>query len=155
MDQLNKFFSTFVIDKFSLESVAYHGVPVTYKNIAWKSDRETKFKNPKGFPGVLNAYAKPKYWFNKLNEISNDTDNNGMINQDFIVWMRVAAFPTFRKLWRILDRNSPQATNFKSGLPFGEYKLTIDYSMFSISFFFSILKKAILNDLSFIYCSKF
>jgi hypothetical protein len=38
--------------------------------------------------------------------------------------MRVAAFPTFRKLYRKLVREA----DFKQGLPKGDYELTIDYN---------------------------
>jgi hypothetical protein len=37
----------------------------------------------------------------------------GYTNQDFIVWMRTAALPTFRKLYRKLDQ----------ALPAGQYQV--------------------------------
>lgn len=53
--------------------------------------------------------------------------NNGFINDDFIVWMREAAFPNFKKLYGILDRGSSR--QFRDGLPAGEYSVAIDYSI--------------------------
>ena len=53
-------------------------------------------------------------------------DNNGLQNEDLIVWMRTAALPTFRKLYRRLDRKEE---GFGSGLPSGNYTLQVVYSM--------------------------
>ena len=52
--------------------------------------------------------------------------NNGYRNEDFIVWMRTAAMPTFRKLYRKLASNG--SGSFSDGLPAGTYRLTIGYS---------------------------
>lgn len=52
-------------------------------------------------------------------------ENNGLQNEDLIVWMRTAAFPNFRKLYRIIDHS---VTPFNEGLPAGNYKLNIQYS---------------------------
>lgn len=53
--------------------------------------------------------------------------NNGFINDDFIVWMREAAFPNFKKLYGILDRGSSE--QFRNGLPAGSYSIGINYSI--------------------------
>jgi hypothetical protein len=59
-------------------------------------------------------------------------ENNGYQNEDFIVWMRTAAMPTFRKLYRKLISN--ESATFSGGLPKGNYQLTITYSeIFSFS----------------------
>ena len=58
--------------------------------------------------------------------------NNGYLNEDFIVWMRTAALPNFRKLYRRVDHTKEDA--FKDGLPAGEYKLEIEYNYPVISF---------------------
>jgi len=115
-------------DKFSLTRVADGSkVPMNNKDIAWKSDREVKFKNPKGnLTLAFSKFEKPKYWTKPVTELDlNDASNNGFQNEDFIVWMRVAAFPVFRKLYRRLNRgNEP----YKAGLPKGEYKLEVTYN---------------------------
>ena len=59
---------------------------------------------------------------------NNADNNNGYENEDFIVWMRTAAMPTFRKLYRKLVLTGP--TTFQNGLPQGNYTLNIDYSKF-------------------------
>lgn len=56
-----------------------------------------------------------------------DPENNGFINEDFIVWMRTAALPTFRKLYRIITKKS----NVEPTLPSGNYELNITYSILS------------------------
>lgn len=58
---------------------------------------------------------------------SGNEDNNGFKNEDLIVWMRTAALPDFRKLYRRIDHT---ADKFKNGLPKGNYTLNVDYSMY-------------------------
>ena len=127
-------------------------VPVHNTGIAWSSDKQWKFQNPPNmkegmhllffvspcfscyffvcsqtsFPIAFQGYVHPKNWRKNIWELDlNNTNNNGFQNEDFIVWMRTAALPTFRKLYRILDRQVP---GFNSGLPAGNYSLKIQYS---------------------------
>jgi len=67
--------------------------PVTLRKdgIAWESDRNNKFKNPP--PGTAGIRVVADFE-----------------DEDFIVWMRTAALPTFRKLYRIIE--SPLVGNF-------------------------------------------
>lgn len=57
--------------------------------------------------------------------LDTEPDNNGFINEDFIVWMRTAALPTFRKLYRLIERKN----NFQPTLQAGKYSLDIAYSI--------------------------
>ncbi|XP_068708204.1 cell cycle control protein 50A-like isoform X2 [Montipora foliosa] len=123
-------------DTFTLKWLKQPSKPVTvgltFKDIAWKSDREVKFKNPPGDLKVaFRDYAKPPNWPRPVYELDvNDSDNNGFQNQDFIVWMRTAAFSKFRKLYRRIIRKG----DFETGLPKGEYQLDINYN-FPVSAF--------------------
>ncbi|KAG7157979.1 Cell cycle control protein 50A-like [Homarus americanus] len=97
--------------------------------IAWPSDRKIKFNNP---PGSLNSTGafknnvKPPYWTKNVYELDKqDPSNNGYKNEDLIVWMRSAAFPTFRKLYRKIDHNM---TGFKFSFPKGQYYLEVEYN---------------------------
>lgn len=51
-------------------------------------------------------------------------ENNGLQNEDLIVWMRTAALPNFRKLYR---RVKYEGSAFKGKLPKGNYRLEVDY----------------------------
>ena len=69
---------------------------------------------------------RPKNWQRNVMELDpNNTNNNGYKNEDLIVWMRTAALPTFRKLYRRIQHTG----DFASGLPKGTYELNIDYSI--------------------------
>lgn len=75
--------------------------------------------------------AKPTNWKKNLWELDEtDDQNNGLQNEDLIVWMRTAAFPNFRKLYRRIDHDQPE---YKDNLPAGNYTLDIVYSMREIS----------------------
>jgi len=64
--------------------------------IAWESDRQKKFKNPPAdTPGI---------------RVIPDFED-----EDFIVWMRTAGLPDFKKLYRIIDQD----------LPVGHYTVTL------------------------------
>ncbi|KAF5272102.1 hypothetical protein FQA39_LY01185 [Lamprigera yunnana] len=103
-------------------------VPLLKTGIAWDSDKNIKFRNPdapKGLKEAFKGFVKPKAWKKNIYELDDDDNNNGFQNEDFIVWMRTAALPTFRKLYRRIDHN---AKGYKDGLHRGKYILTIDYS---------------------------
>lgn len=90
--------------------------------IAWSTDTNSKFKNPESFDGTL----PPPYWSKPVYQLDPTTNrsNNGYENEDLIVWMRTAALPTFRKLYRRISRTDV----FAHGLPAGTYSLHINYS---------------------------
>ena len=138
LKQLNYLIS--FLDKFILtQKDTNTEVPWTAEYIAWKSDRETKFKNP---TGDISGFSKPPRWFQNVTNLGIEDKEIGvgvgLVNQDFINWMRVAAFPTFRKLYRKL--NHGKNTTFAHGLPAGNYKLTIQYSEFDNQSFIDFLR---------------
>jgi len=140
---------SFELDTLTLSFNGSQTVPVTNLGIAWTTDKAVKFNNPPNPPKC--RYKKNFFFYKKINFIwivfaenprppnwqytawdlggINNTDNNGYQNEDFIVWMRTAAMPTFRKLYRKLNStNSTNSTTFQTGLPIGNYTLTINYS---------------------------
>ncbi|KAE9556781.1 hypothetical protein FO519_000187 [Halicephalobus sp. NKZ332] len=66
--------------------------------------------------GVVNSSCWPK----KFYDLDEDIHNNGIENIDYFIWQNKAAFPSFRKPYRKLQRNNLQ---YKDGLPQGIYKL--------------------------------
>jgi hypothetical protein len=77
------------------------------------------YKSSHVFPDFDN-YVHPPNWQKNVTELDlEDPENNGYDNEDLIVWMRTAALPTFRKLYRKVELNS---------LPAGEYELHVNYS---------------------------
>eukprot|EP00803_Ostreobium_quekettii_P009699 evm.model.scf_357.5 EVM.evm.TU.scf_357.5 scf_357:52574-53170(-) len=72
------------------------------KGIAWRSDVEHRF----------GAYEPQN--FNNIPELRGGGEINGLVRDDehFVVWMRTAPLPTFRKLWGIIDRDVLQGSTF-------------------------------------------
>ncbi|NXW06459.1 CC50A protein, partial [Fregetta grallaria] len=68
--------------------------------------------------------TKPVNWPKPVYMLDSEPDNNGFINEDFIVWMRTAALPTFRKLYRLIERKN----NLQPTLQAGKYSLDIAYN---------------------------
>uniref|UniRef100_A0A4W5P2W3 Cell cycle control protein n=1 Tax=Hucho hucho TaxID=62062 RepID=A0A4W5P2W3_9TELE len=104
-------------------------IPLVKKGIAWWTDKHVKFRNPGGNDNnltvVFQGTSKPVNWRKSVYELDpSDPDNNGFINEDFIVWMRTAALPTFRKLYRIIHKK----TNMTPTLPLGQYILEVTYN---------------------------
>ncbi|XP_053560544.1 cell cycle control protein 50C [Bombina bombina] len=101
-------------------------VPLLRTGNTWWTDKNVKFKNPEG--DLTQAFAgtgKPPYWQKPAYLLDPDeSHNNAYINDDFINWMRVAAFPTFKKLYRRLSR----VQQFSDGLPAGNYSYSIEYN---------------------------
>jgi len=115
-------------------------VQVTGKGIAWESDKKYKFKNPieaKSPAELEKAFRdagtiKPMDWQKEIWELDlTDPENNGFLNEDLIVWMRTAALPNFRKLYRKVI----QEGEFATGLPAAkDYRLHIDYNYKVVKF---------------------
>ncbi|XP_024275574.1 cell cycle control protein 50A [Oncorhynchus tshawytscha] len=102
-------------------------IPLMKKGIAWWTDKHVKFRNPGGNPNLTSAFqgtTKPINWRKPVYELDTDAENNGFINEDFIVWMRTAALPTFRKLYRIIQKKN----NMTPTLPRGNYTLEVTYN---------------------------
>jgi len=101
-------------------------VPLHRTGIAWPSDKNIKYQNPPGnLKEAFSDFAKPINW--RLNIWELDTENpsnNGFENEDLIVWMRTAALPDFRKLYRRINHSG----TFEIGLPKGNYTLLIEYN---------------------------
>lgn len=98
--------------------------------IAWESDKKYKFKNPSGnLQEALKDTVKPRNWRKELWDLDPDNpDNNGLQNEDLIVWMRTAALPNFRKLYRKVDHSQEP---FEKGLVKGSYSFKVKYCKFS------------------------
>ncbi|CAF1288414.1 unnamed protein product, partial [Didymodactylos carnosus] len=115
-------------------TLVYSGqtVPLQNTSIAWSTDKNVKFQNPSDPDPYFRNHAKPPNWNKTAWQLDpTHEDNNGFENEDFIVWMRTAAMPTFRKLYRkLLTTSEP----FTKGLPSGTYELTIVYQYPVINF---------------------
>jgi len=131
--------NTFFNDVFKLNSATYQ---MQEKGIAWKSDVDDRFKQPKDFrseacsscddvacscdgeewsctepwrddDGTCFLYFYPDdntTWY--LHETYSPVINpiEGVTNEHFIVWMRTAALPTFRKLYGYIEEDIPAGT---------------------------------------------
>lgn len=102
-------------------------VPLLNTGIAWPSDRQIKFRNPDGvLKDALRDFARPKAWTRELWQLDEkNPHNNGFQNEDLIVWMRTAALPNFRKLYRRVDHSKKF---YEEGLGKGSYTLLVKYS---------------------------
>ncbi|RXM93385.1 Cell cycle control protein 50B [Acipenser ruthenus] len=111
----------------------YTEVLLDDNGISWWTDYNVKFRNPPEINGSLkNAFegtVKPLNWPKPVYELSTNPNNNGFINQDFLVWMRIAALPNFRKLYRRISEG-----NWSRSLPAGNYSLEITYNYPVLSF---------------------
>ncbi|XP_022250406.1 cell cycle control protein 50A-like isoform X2 [Limulus polyphemus] len=104
-------------------------VPLLNTGIAWPTDTTVKFQNPPGDVSTGEAFtktAKPLNWDRPVWQLDpSHSENNGYQNEDLIVWMRNAALPTFRKLYRRVDH---EKEGFKNHLPKGIYNLIVQYT---------------------------
>ncbi|XP_053255488.1 cell cycle control protein 50B [Podarcis raffonei] len=138
-------------DTFALYQVLRNGsmvsVPLDKRGISWWTDTNVKFRNPELVNGSLalafKNTTKPPNWPYPVYDLGNNTgpNNTGFVNEDFIVWMRIAALPTFRKLYARIRQG-----NFSVGLPRGTYQLNVTYNYPVLSF--NGGKKVIFSTLS-------
>ncbi|XP_045708028.1 cell cycle control protein 50C-like [Phyllostomus hastatus] len=123
----NSIFNDTIILSYNLNSSVRIKVPMLSNGITWWTDKFIKFQNPNSnnLPSAFAGTAKPPHWPKPVYELDKeDSGNSGFINEDFIVWMRTAAFPTFKKLHRRLNR----IQYFTEGLPAGNYSFNITYN---------------------------
>lgn len=118
------FNDTFIL--YQIDNGTQKPVPLDGKGIAWWTDYNVKYRNPSVTPlkNAFNGTVKPLFWSKPAYELdTSDPANNGFINQDFLVWMRRAALPNFRKLYRRITEG-----DYAKGLPAGSYQLNISYN---------------------------
>ncbi|OQV20929.1 Cell cycle control protein 50A [Hypsibius exemplaris] len=102
-------------------------IPLAKTGLAWSGEKAL-FKNPQGH--ALNEsyanYVAPPAWTKNIWDLDPETAfNNGLENEDFIIWMRPSAFPNFRKIFRRLDQS---VGPYSDGLPAGNYTFQIEYN---------------------------
>ena len=80
------------------------------EHIAWVSDRSTKFKKPTvetaGWnydDDVAKGVSSDYYHLSQMYPNFPNLQRDGVENEHFIVWMRTAGLPTFRKLYARID----------------------------------------------------
>ena len=98
----NSFFNdVFTVSNFELNE----------HDISWKYDRE-KYKNPSQYDETKYKYLYQTYEGIIPKEASDDPKSasfygGGVENEHFIVWMRAAALPRFRKLYGRIEEDIP------------------------------------------------
>ena len=85
-------------------------------NIAWDTDRNTRFNATGGSPQSFQI-ATPPNWPQSILSVP-----DGLNNESLIVWFRISAFPWFRKFYGRLMRNG----NF-TDMPVSTYSISIIY----------------------------
>lgn len=97
--------------------------------IAWATDQAYKFRNPKDESIWTEKWAKPPNWAVPANQLDPlHPENNGFLNEGFLVWMRAGAFTTTRKLYGRVFADREDNGTYVEGLPPGNYTMVIDYS---------------------------
>ncbi|KAI6173170.1 Cell cycle control protein 50A [Aphelenchoides besseyi] len=124
---------------FLLRDSNDHDVPFTYSGLL-HPDTKIRYKNPPLLSGerdLCDAFHSrtipPPSWSKSVCELdTQNLENNGFQNFDFIVWMDVAALPNFRKPYRRLNRQSDD--RYRRGLPAGHYTLVVQNN-YNVSMF--------------------
>jgi hypothetical protein len=84
-------------------TIVNNGYTLNEQGISWESDRKTKFKPIS--EAVQTTYANQVIFINETYPGVGNVDN-----EHFIVWMRPAALPNFRKLYGRIEKDIPAGT---------------------------------------------
>jgi len=86
----------------------------TKTGIAWDSDKRVKFRAPSLTETTKNMWWNASYGNEQGHLIPKlwDDDDKTQPNEDLIVWVRTAALPNFRKLYRIINVDLPRGTYY-------------------------------------------
>ncbi|EED95557.1 predicted protein [Thalassiosira pseudonana CCMP1335] len=102
--------NTLFNDVITLESivgpdgVVIENAPLVESGIAWQSDLEWKYKQPNGFRSEQYDNTT-QYLYETYPMVVNPLE--GVTNEHFVVWMRTAALPHFRKLYGYIEQTIP------------------------------------------------
>jgi len=128
----NMFNDTITLEYSRNSGQEWENVPLLKTGIALSSDKNTKFANPTriGDESLMDAFmregnvSKPRDWTKNIWELDSQNDeNNGFANEDFLVWMRTATLSNFRKLYRRVNHEDKL---FENGLPKNlEYRINV------------------------------
>lgn len=86
---------SFFNDTYQLKNEKGEPITIDESNIAWEADKKLKYKNVKDPNGKDDEFYKKVQWID-------------MTDEHFIVWMRPAGLPNFRKLWGRIRENLPE-----------------------------------------------
>lgn len=128
-------------DTISLSSSSIsNGYSMSESNIAWDTDRTKKFLPPtvadyNANNGTKVSFLDSAYVFTRD---GNGNITNISVNEHFIVWMRAAALPDFRKLYGKIDKDIPAGTTLSfdvgSNYPVDDFKGTKSLVISTVSF---------------------
>lgn len=94
-------------DTFVLEEDFFFTMDET--GIAWKTDLKTKFNNPSNYPEICDTDAQCLYE-SYPGVVSRE---EGVENEHFIVWMRLAALSQFRKRYGVINSALEEGTQLR------------------------------------------
>ncbi len=99
-------------DNFTLADSSGNSLFINEKDIAWQADKDLKYSRPKNpVTGEDDNYWQSVQWHDVMDE-------------HFMVWMRPAGLPNFRKLWGRINQT----------LNNGNYTMTV-YNMYNVTQF--------------------